>query len=225
MSQSMNFTIKKPQWYSTPWSEVEYELIDNNSNRIFMISVETTSTPNSTSKPSQEDPQTNSKEYRFDNSDVHKSFGKMYGTTYKKAKEITFKQLYGGIFPEYKEIEFFKRVQKYIDELWDKFQNEGYVEVPISKWRFEKDKLENMKPQKLLNYLLQGLETAMNVCILWDIIKLLRGKNTKIVLYTYDSFLLDLDKTEKDIFKEIQNVFKKYKLQTKMSYGDNYDFR
>jgi hypothetical protein len=85
--------------------------------------------------------------------------------------------------------------------------------------------MENMKPQKLLNYLLQGLETAMNVCILWDIIKLLRGKNTKIVLYTYDSFLLDLDKTEKDIFKEIQNVFKKYKLQTKMSYGDNYDFR
>jgi hypothetical protein len=164
-------------------------------------------------------------DYRFDNNDVHKSFGKMYGTTYKKAKEITFKQLYGGIFPEYKEIEFFKRVQKYIDELWDKFQNEGYVEVPISKWRFEKDKLENMKPQKLLNYLLQGLETAMNVCILWDIIKLLRGKNTKIVLYTYDSFLLDLDKTEKDIFKEIQNVFKKYKLQTKMSYGDNYDFR
>ena len=89
----------------------------------------------------------------------------------------------------------------------------------------EIDKLENMKPQKLLNYLLQGLETAMNVCILWDIIKLLRGKNTKIVLYTYDSFLLDLDKTEKDIFKEIQKVFKKYKLQTKMSYGDNYDFR
>ena len=82
-----------------------------------------------------------------------------------------------------------------------------------------------MKPQKLLNYLLQGLETAMNVCILWDIIKLLRGKNTKIVLYTYDSFLLDLDKTEKDIFREIQSVFKKYKLQTKMSYGDTYNFK
>ena len=77
-------------------------------------------------------------DYRFDNNDVHKSFGKMYGTTYKKAKEITFKQLYGGIFPEYKEIEFFKRVQKYIDELWDKFQNEGYVEVPISKWKYYK---------------------------------------------------------------------------------------
>ena len=164
-------------------------------------------------------------DYEFDSNDVHESFAKMYGTTYKKSKEITFKQLYGGIFSEYKEIEFFKRAQKYIDELWSKFQNEGFIEVPISKWKFEKDKLDDMKPQKLLNYLLQGLETAMNVCILWDIIKLLRGKNTKVVLYTYDSFLLDLDKTEKDIFKEIQKVFKKYKLQTKMSYGDNYDFR
>ena len=163
--------------------------------------------------------------YEFDSNDVHESFAKMYGTTYKKSKEITFKQLYGGIFSEYKEIEFFKRAQKYIDELWSKFQNEGFIEVPISKWKFEKDKLDDMKPQKLLNYLLQGLETAMNVCILWDIIKLLRGKNTKVVLYTYDSFLLDLDKTEKDIFKEIQKVFKKYKLQTKISYGDNYDFR
>jgi hypothetical protein len=149
----------------------------------------------------------------------------MYGVEYKTAKEITFKQLYGGIFKEYKELEFFKKVQKYIDELWEKFQNEGHIEVPISKWRFEKDKLDNMNPQKLLNYLLQGLETAMNVRILWQILRLLRGKNTKIVLYTYDSFLFDLDKSERNTFKEILEIFKKYKLQTKMNYGTDYDFR
>ena len=78
---------------------------------------------------------------------------------------------------------------------------------------------------QLLNYLLQGLETAMNVRILWQILRLLRGKNTKVVLYTYDSFLFDLDKSEKDIFKEILKIFKKYKLQTKMNYGTDYDFR
>jgi hypothetical protein len=33
----------------------------------------------------------------------------------------------------------------------------------------------------------------MNVVILWEILKLLRGKNTKLVLYVYDSFLLDVD--------------------------------
>ena len=36
--------------------------------------------------------------------------------------------------------------------------------------------------------LLQNLETSTNVCILWDILKLLRGKKTKLVLYTYDAF-------------------------------------
>ena len=82
-----------------------------------------------------------------------------------------------------------------------------------------------MKPQKLLNYILQNLETATNVCILWDIFKILRDKNTKLVLYTYDSFLFDLDKTEKSTFKEILNTFKERKLQTKISYGDTYDFR
>ena len=163
--------------------------------------------------------------YEFNTDDIHEAFSKMYGVDYKKAKEITFKQLYGGIFKEYKNLEFFKKVQTFIDELWEKFQNDGYIEVPISKWRFERDKLENMNPQKLLNYLLQGLETAMNVRILWQILRLLRGKNTKVVLYTYDSFLFDLDKSEKDTFKEILKIFEKYKLQTKMNYGTDYDFR
>jgi hypothetical protein len=163
--------------------------------------------------------------YKFNTDDIHEAFSKMYGVDYKTAKEITFKQLYGGIFKEYKELEFFKKVQKYIDELWQKFQSDGYIEVPISKWKFKKDELENMNPQKLLNYLLQGLETAMNVRILWEIMKVLKGKNTKVVLYTYDSFLFDLDKSEKDTFNLILKIFEKYKLTTKMNYGTDYDFR
>ena len=163
--------------------------------------------------------------YKFNTDDIHEAFSKMYGVDYKTAKEITFKQLYGGIFKEYKELEFFKKVQKYIDELWQKFQSDGYIEVPISKWKFKRDELENMNPQKLLNYLLQGLETAMNVRILWEIMKVLKGKNTKVVLYTYDSFLFDLDKSEKDTFNLILKIFEKYKLTTKMNYGTDYDFR
>ena len=134
--------------------------------------------------------------YKFNTDDIHEAFSKMYGVDYKTAKEITFKQLYGGIFKEYKELEFFKKVQKYIDELWQKFQSDGYIEVPISKWKFKKDELENMNPQKLLNYLLQGLETAMNVRILWDIFKSLRNRKTELVLYTYDSFLFDFKEGE-----------------------------
>ena len=82
-----------------------------------------------------------------------------------------------------------------------------------------------MNPQKLFNYLLQNLETSMNVCILWDILKLLRGKKTKLILYTYDSFLFDLAKEELKTIKEIEQVFKKYKFNIKIKQGYDYDFR
>ena len=162
--------------------------------------------------------------YDFGNKDIHQSFAEMYGVDYKKAKELTFKQLYGGVFDQYKNLEFFKKVQAYTDNLWDEFQYGGKVECPISKHIYKREELEDMRPQKLLNYLLQSFETAMNVCILWDIFRVLRGKSTKLVLYTYDSFLLDVDKNEKPVLVEILKVFRKYKLQIKYSYGNTYDF-
>ena len=58
----MNFTTQNVQWFSTPWSEMDYELIEHNSNRIFMASTPITHTHNIISKPSQQDLQTGSKE-------------------------------------------------------------------------------------------------------------------------------------------------------------------
>jgi hypothetical protein len=163
--------------------------------------------------------------YTFSDSDIHKEFAKMYGVDYKKAKELTFKQLYGGVFEQFKDLEFFKKVQVYVDEMWVKFNQEGYVECPISKYRYEKSKLEEMKPQKLLNYILQNLETAMNIRILWDIFKSLKGRKTKLVLYTYDSFLFDFSEEDKDLINEIKAIFEKNKLKIKESYGSNYNFK
>ena len=162
--------------------------------------------------------------YDFCGRDIHQAFAEMYQVDYKKAKELTFKQLYGGVFDQYKDLEFFKKVQVYTDDMWARFQNEGFVECPVSKHIYKNDVLEDMKPQKLLNYVLQNLETATNVRILWEIFKVLRGKNTKLILYTYDSFLFDLDNSERELLKEVIKIFKKYKLQVKHSYGDTYDF-
>ena len=160
--------------------------------------------------------------YTFDSSDVHGSFAKMYGVDYAKAKEITFKQIYGGVWKEYQELPFFKKVIAYTDDLWDTFNYGGYIECPISKHKFVKSEMENMNPQKLFNYVLQNLETANNVCILWEIFKILRGKNTKLVLYVYDSFLFDYDKDEPDVMLEILGIFNKYNLQVKTKDGKNY---
>ena len=162
--------------------------------------------------------------YEFGEGDIHKAFSEMYGVDYKKAKELTFKQLYGGVFDQYKNLEFFKMVQAYTDDLWDTFQYQGWIKMPQSGYILRKDDTQDMKPQKLLNYVLQNLETSTNIRILWEILKSLRGKKTKLVLYTYDAFLLDLDKEEKDIVNVIKNIIKSYKLASKISYGDTYDF-
>ena len=81
-----------------------------------------------------------------------------------------------------------------------------------------------MNPQKLFNYILQNMETSLNIEVLFRIFKLLKGRNTKLVLYTYDSFLFDVDKSEEFLLDDIKEVFYKLKLQIKEKNGINYDF-
>jgi hypothetical protein len=164
-------------------------------------------------------------DYSFPTNEIHEHFAELYKVDYAKAKELTFKQLYGGVFEQYKNLEFFKRVNSLVKENWKQFNENGYITVPISDYKIEKDNVGEMNPQKLFNYLLQGYETAQNILILWDMMRILIGKNTKLVLYTYDSFLLDVDKEETETVEEIRQIFKKYKLNTKEKTGYDYDFR
>jgi hypothetical protein len=153
-------------------------------------------------------------DYQFEHEDIHQSFADMYEVDYKKAKELTFKQLYGGVFEEYKDLEFFKRVEKYIEDISSKKEvvcKSGYV--------FKTD----MKQQKLFNYILQNTETYYNVLILEKIISLLKNSKTRIIHYTYDSFLLDVDKKERGVIECIMDVFKEYKFNIKVEAGSNYN--
>ena len=163
-------------------------------------------------------------DYSFPTNEIHEHFAELYKVNYQKAKELTFKQLYGGVFEQYKNLEFFKRVNSLVEKNWKQFNEKGYIEVPISNYRIEKNNVGEMNPQKLFNYLLQGYETAQNILILWEMVRIFTNKNTKLVLYTYDSFLLDVDETETDVLEEIKNIFKKYKLNTKSKTGYDYDF-
>ena len=162
--------------------------------------------------------------YEFTTNDIHSHFATLYNVDYKKSKELTFKQLYGGVFESYKKLEFFQGIEKYVGDNWKKFQSDGFIECPVSGYRYEKEKLQNMNPQKLFNYVLQNLETSMNVRILWDMFCILRNYKTKLVLYTYDSFLFDLDDSEENMLEEIRNVFKKYQLNIKEIEGYDYNF-
>ena len=146
----------------------------------------------------------------------------MYGVDYKTSKELTFKQLYGGIFDQYKDLEFFSKTQTLIDTLWDQFNSSGFIECPISNHRFYKTELPNMGPQKLFNYWVQNLETSQNILLLKEILPILKGHNSKLILYTYDAFLFDISKDESELLEEICEVFTKNGLKFKMKYGNNY---
>ena len=163
--------------------------------------------------------------YDFGKGDIHENFAKMYNVDYAKAKELTFKQLYGGVFDNYKDLPFFKATSEYIRTNWEKYQTEGKLICPISNYEFVNDELENMNPQKLFNYVLQNMETSVNVEILYRILNILKGKNTKLVLYTYDSFLFDVDNNEIEVLEQIKEVFNKLKLQIKSKHGLNYNFK
>ena len=45
------------------------------------------------------------------------------------------------------------------------------------------------------------------------------------MLYTYDSFLFDMDKDEEnELLEEILSIFKELQLNVKLSYGNDYSF-
>jgi hypothetical protein len=128
--------------------------------------------------------------------------GELLGVTQQEAKELTFKQLYGGVWSEYQYKPFFKDVNMFIDDMWDTYQYGGKYETENK--IFMPD--ANMTKSKLFNYIVQSKETSTNVELLELVFNLLEGKKTKLVLYTYDAFLFDYSKEDSNLIQEIINI-------------------
>ena len=129
---------------------------------------------------------------------VHIQMAKMYFDTeevdakmYKQSKELTFQQMYGGINRKYLKYEYFNKAQQFINTLWSEFNTQGYVKTVIARRKLLKSNYKNMTPQKLFNYYIQAFETEYNFTMLSRLFKLLEGKKSKIILYVYDSILID----------------------------------
>jgi hypothetical protein len=134
------------------------------------------------------------------NTNIHEYLGRYYfdktsltDDEYAQAKSITFKQIYGGIDKQYIDIPFFKQTKQLIGKIWQDYQFKGYAETPIYKRRFKRSWFNDMNANKLFNYILQATETERNFKIINNVMELLQNKNSKLVLYTYDSFLFDYD--------------------------------
>jgi hypothetical protein len=128
--------------------------------------------------------------------------GELLGVDKQEAKELTFKQLYGGVWSEYQYKPFFKNVNMFIDDMWDTYQ---YSKSYTTTNKIFLNTTE-ITPAKLFNYVIQSTETSTNVMLLEKVLDYLKGKKTKIVLYTYDAFLFDYSKEDEDILQDIVDL-------------------
>jgi hypothetical protein len=162
--------------------------------------------------------------YDFKNKDIHQELADMYGVSYQESKLITFKIIYGGNYGEYKSLPFFQKLDEFVNKLWEDYNKNGYIKEDIGKYVFSKDQLENMNPFKLLNYLLQAKETANNINIIWDILKIIKPYKTKLVQYVYDSFVFDLHEDEHFLIDKIFHIFTQYNLNIKYKFSKTLNF-
>lgn len=168
--------------------------------------------------------------YELPEGNLHHYFGRQYFKTpmitdeqYLESKTITFRLLYGSIHNEHSDIPFFKMVQEYRNRLWDEFSDIGYIKTPLTKRKIYARNHDNMNASKLFNYVLQGYETDVNSLMLNKILRYLYTKYSKIILYTYDSFLFLYDKRDgKEFIDDILKILNNYGMRTSLKVGKDY---
>ena len=151
--------------------------------------------------------------YELTNESAHKQLAKLYfekeeitEEEYNEAKQINFHAIYGKIPEKWAFLEIFDKIDSFIRELWRRFEDDGEVLAPISGKVFGRG-LKDMNPQKLMNYIMQSLETSRNILILKDVLRYLKDKKTKLVLYTYDALLFDFHKEDgKETLEKLQEI-------------------
>lgn len=140
------------------------------------------------------------------------------------AKGKFFLQLYGGIRPDVMSMPYFQAVQTYIDHRWEFFTTNGYVETPIYFRKIKSCHIDNPTPNKLFNYILQAYETEVAVQTLGNILEYLKGRLTRPILYTYDSLLYDVHKSDGlGTVQSIRDIMIDGKFPVKMYAGKSYD--
>ena len=166
-------------------------------------------------------------DYPLSDESAHKQLAKQYfnkeeitDEEYNQAKQINFHAIYGKIPEKYAFLSVFEKIDGFIKSLWKEYETNGRVLAPISDKPFTKE-LKDMHPQKLMNYIMQSLETSRNVLILKDVLRYLKDKKTKLVLYTYDALLFDFFKEDgEETLNELKEILEsggKYPIKFKYS--------
>jgi hypothetical protein len=162
---------------------------------------------------------------------VHEYFAKQYFKTdelteeqYNEGKQITFQLLYGESRPT-DAPEFFQKVYQYIDMLMVLLNSQGYIQSPYFKRKIYKDRIEDITPAKVFNYMIQLAETERNLKIMLECQNKFTDIKTLPVLYTYDSILFDycMDDGSAPAIEMLSILTENGKFPMRVYYGSTYD--
>jgi len=163
--------------------------------------------------------------YEFGKDSVHEHMAKFYGVDYEESKKLSFQYLYGYIPHEISQINpFFCRVEEYIKELWNSYKSKDFILSDIYSKRIYRKNLTDMNANKLFNYTIQLMETENNMKVLSELIPKIKDYKSKLILYNYDSFLLDFNMEDGlDYLKEVKEILEQDgKYPVKVGWGLNY---
>ena len=165
-------------------------------------------------------------DYKFPKGSVHEHMSEFYGDVdYETSKSTSFQYLYGRIPQQVIDTNpFFSRVNNYITKIWGEFKREDFIKSNIYNKRIYKKNLSAMNRNKLFNYMIQLLETENNMKVMSELIPFLKDKQSKLILYSYDSFLFDFKLTDGlDFLKGVKEILEQNGVfPTKSSRGLNY---
>ena len=163
--------------------------------------------------------------YDFPSGSVHEHMSKFYGVDYEEAKKLSFQYLYGFIPHDVIQMNpYFSKVHDYIEELWKEYNSKEFIISDIYNRRLYKKNLSDMNANKLFNYTIQLMETENNMKALTRLIPEIKDYKSKLILYSYDSFLLDFNMEDGlDYLKKVKGILEQdSKYPVKVSWGLNY---
>jgi hypothetical protein len=162
--------------------------------------------------------------HTFGEESVHEHLAKWYECSYEESKQKTFRLLYGGIDKQTREkVPFFDLTHNYINKKWNEINTHNLVYTDIYRRKLLFKNYDDMNRNKVFNYLIQALETESNIKKILLIQDYLLNKNTKLVLYGYDSFLFDFSQQDGvETLKDIKSILEEGKHFTKSKMGLNY---
>ena len=148
-----------------------------------------------------------------DNQSIYDFLGQQYfnktqltAEEYAQAKEITFQIIYGNRLSEFTSIELFNKINQLVNSSWFLFLRDKFIATWYFDRKLKREHFTDMNRNKLLNYLCQSAETERNCIVMNRFLNKLHNYKSKLILYTYDSFLIDIHPEE---YRDVVELCKK----------------